>query len=377
MRIGIDVRHLAHGCPATGVAAVTRERVSALARVSPNDAFRVFYLGRSAPPDFVSGWPKAHANVSLTSFHGSNRVFDARALAGVTRKADAMLGGVDVFFSPHALPLPLSRAPRVLVIHDLSFVSHPEWFSPQSRLWHASMRMRTQVEQAACLIVPSRATARDLIRFWKIPEQKIQVIPWGVPSVVRVGQRPVRVGPRYILYIGTVEKRKNVLGLLRAFKILKEDAVFADARLVIAGAMGWGSGEIANSKRQIANSSDIEFRGYVTEAEKAALLAQASVFVYPSFYEGFGLPVLEAMTAGVPVVTSRLTSLPEVVGDAALLVDPQKPEEIAAAIGEILNDAGLAEDLSRRGGERASQFTWDSSARQVLAVLGGVAQNAA
>lgn len=368
MIIGLDVRHLASG-PFTGVAAVTRNLVEASVATAPEDDFRIFFSGRGAPPPFVRAWPNAFRNVALVVHRIPNRCIDVAALSVRQPKIDRLLGGVDVLLSPHALPAPLARAPRVLVLHDLSFVAHPEFFSPSSRRWHALMRIRQQAARASVIIVPSRATAFDLKRFWGIPEQKIHIIPWGVSSNVRVSPREVRVSPRSVLFLGTVEKRKNVAGLLRAFEFLKQDPQFADVRLVIAGAMGWGSNVVKSKIQSSKFKNDIALCGYISDAGKSKLLAEASVFVYPSFYEGFGLPVLEAMAQGIPVVSGYGTSLPEVAGNAALLVDPRRPEEIAQAMQEILSDGRLAAELSRRGRERVAQFTWEKTAQRLLGVL--------
>lgn len=381
MIVGIDVRHLARG-PKTGVAAVTCELVEALASCAPEVAFRLFYNGRAPAPPDIAAFVRKYRNVQCIEWHLPNRIFDVGTRLALVPPIDRALGNVDVFFSPHALVVPLRRASRVLIFHDLSFVSHPEFFSPESRLWHWLMRMRQQARAARAIIVPSRATARDLERLWKIPREKIHVVPWAPPQKIpnpksQILNNPLSSNPqipnsRNVLFLGTIERRKNVLGLLRAFTLLKMDPVFSNVRLVLAGAMGWGSDAV---KPKIQNSkfkNDVELRGYVSEEEKARLLARAALFVYPSFYEGFGLPVLEAMAAGVPVVTSNRTSLPEVAGNAAILVNPQYPEEIAEAMRAILLDDGLASELSRRGQERATQFMWEKTAQAVLEVFQSV-----
>lgn len=382
MIVGTDIRHLASG-PLTGVGNVTRALIPALADVLDNAELEVFYVGRHTPPTFVSTWPKHHPNCRLRTVHMSNRLFDVLTV-------NQMLPGSlwesftaqDVYLSTHMLPVPKMRTPRILVLHDLSFVRHPEFFTHRRRSWHARIRPRAQAERAAALIVPSEATARDAVDLWNIPQKRIHVIPWGAPVmdhgswIMDRKQKRSESSTRTILFLGTIEKRKNVLGLIRAFALLKQRAGAEDARLVLAGDLGWGSRE---AKSWIMGHGSwvkerIELRGYVTEEEKAELLSKAAVFVCPSFYEGSGLPVLEAMAAGVPCVVSNRTALPEISGGAALLVDPDRQDEIAQAMHAVLDDTALANILAERGRARAAQFTWEKTATQVAEILRTVAR---
>ncbi|MBI4134404.1 MAG: glycosyltransferase family 4 protein, partial [Candidatus Terrybacteria bacterium] len=381
MTIGIDIRHLARG-PSTGIARVTCALIEVLARLAPEDRIRVFYTGRRIPPTRVLSWPDTFANLTLTRWQMPNRLFDFAARGFRFPKLDTVLGSVDIFLSPHALVAPLRASRRVVVVHDLSFVVHPEFFSPASRRWHRLMDIRQQAREAACLVVPSRATSRDLRRFWGIPEERIRVIPWGtdssskdtsesIPTAKFPGRLPgqgagLTPDSRFVLYLGAVEARKNVVGLVRAYALLLQESSFRDFRLVIAGPEGWKGAEAVREAQMLGIGPSVAFVGYVSEEEKQALYRRASLFVYPSLYEGFGLPVLEAMAAGVPVVTSAASSLPEVAGDAALLVDPRQPEDIAIAMREILTDRILADTLAARGRARAAQFTWEKTGQAVL-----------
>ena len=385
MTIGIDIRHLARG-PSTGIAEVTCELIEVLARLAPEDRIRVFYTGRRIPPTRVLSWPDTFVNLTLTRWRMPNRLFDFAARGLRFPKLDLVLGSVDIFLSPHALVAPLRASRRVVVVHDLSFVAHPEFFSPASRRWHRLMDIRQQAREAARLVVPSQATARDLTRFWHVPKERIRVIPWGtdfspkgasesIPDFKfpgRSGQVPTS---NFALYLGAVEARKNVVGIVRALALLAREPAFRNFRLVIAGPEGWKGTEVVREAQMLGIGSSVVFLGYVSEGEKQALYRRASLFVYPSFYEGFGLPVLEAMAAGVPVVTSAISSLPEVAGDAALLVDPRQPEDIAIAMREILNDRILADTLAARGRARAAQFTWEKTGQAVLETLRDVASN--
>lgn len=370
MIIGVDLRHLARG-PMTGVGAVTEPLLQQLVLSAPEDSFRFFYNGRKPRPALLQVFRERFPHVATNVSRVPNRIFDVCLKVARRPYLDDRIGGADVFFSFNALLTPLRKAPRVLILHDLSFATHPEWYSPASRRWHRLMNIRKQVEQVAAIVVPSQATAFDLRRLWHIPGTKIHIIPWGAPEGIVAVKHPVL--PRRILFIGTIEHRKNIRGLLDAFAIAKEDPQFSDVKLFLVGADGWGSDETKKEKRKMKNGDSVEFLGYIDEQQKRELLASASLFVYPSFYEGFGLPVLEAMAAGIPVIASNRTSLPEVAGNAAILVDPYRSEDIARAMGEVLSDDSLAREFSQRGRERAKQFTWKKTAESLLAVIREIA----
>ena len=385
MKIGIDVRHLAAG-PTTGVGVVTNELIPALASAAPEDRFHVFYNGWHGPPPMLEEWRRSLKNITVHTSRIPNRFFDLAVQTIGMPKVKRRFDDADVHLSPHMLPVPKMRTPRVLVLHDLSFVRHPEYFHPRRRFWHARIAPAAQARNAQAIIVPSRSTARDVRVLWGIAEEKIHVVPWAPPSAnpqSTTHNRQQGHG-RTILFVGTVEKRKNVTGLIEAFALLKQAPDMEDVRLVVAGEHGWaapatagaslaplGRGSIRIDKK---TRDAIVFTGYVSEDEKAELLKGASVFAYPSFYEGSGLPVLEAMRAGIPCVVSQRTALPEVTGNAALLVDPKRPREIAEALRHVLRDSSLAVHLARRGKERAASFTWDKTAQQILDVLRSVAE---
>jgi glycosyltransferase involved in cell wall biosynthesis len=171
---------------------------------------------------------------------------------------------------------------------------------------------------------------------------------------------------QYILYIGTLQPRKNLLRLVEAFHIIRQQTA---ARLVLAGGKGWLYDEIFARVQALDLSERVIFPGFVAEADKAALISGAAVYAYPSLYEGFGLPILEAMACGAPVLTGRTSSLPEVAGDAALLVDPYDVEAIAAGLLRLLTDDAMRADLVAKGFQRAQTFSWDKAARQALDIL--------
>lgn len=267
--------------------------------------------------------------------------------------------------------------PVVLTVHDLIGVLFPRNLPLVSRLYWSRWLPRT-IRWADRIIVDSQHTQTDLNRLLGIAPDHIEVIPLGVSQdfhpvqdqneLESVRQR-YNLPPEIILYLGTLEPRKGLDTLIAAFSALDAD----DAReLVIAGKRGWYTEPFFRQVEDLGLGRRIHFTGYVADADLPALYSLAQVFVYPSRYEGFGLPVLEAMACGLPVVCSNAASLPEVVGDAALLVAPDDIEALGAAITRMLNDGQLRGHMRARGLKRATQFTWAETARRTVQVYEGM-----
>lgn len=225
------------------------------------------------------------------------------------------------------------------------------------------------MKRAEALIFVSKATLLDAERILSAGPNLRRVVPLGVSPFPAASEPPpsppaqlsrLNVTPPYLLFLGTLEPRKNIVRIVHAFEQVAAD--HTDLTLVLAGKMGWHTQDIVSAIQHSPLQSRIRHLGFVTESDKATLLRNCAALVYPSLYEGFGLPVLEAMAAGAPVVTSNLSSMPEVAGDAALLVDPASVKAIAAAIQQILNDQAVQSRLSRSGPVQASSFTWDKMA---------------
>lgn len=271
----------------------------------------------------------------------------------------------EVLFMPiQQLPVLRPRYKKtVAVVHDLAFHYYPDHFTYKD--WALLHLFTAQVAREADeLIAVSKATASDLEQFYGRRE-KVTVIYHGVDQGVRNHEFKVRGDSKpYILFVGQIQPRKNIVRLVEAFEQLAEDE--PDLQLVIAGGHGWLQAPILEAIRTSRFSARIRRLGRVSDEQLAVLYAQAEVFVLPSLYEGFGLPVLEAMAAGCPVVTSNVSSLPEVVGDAAVLVDPHSSE--AMALG-IQSARARRAELSAAGRHRAALFSWDKTAQQTLAVL--------
>ena len=277
-----------------------------------------------------------------------------------------------------ALPPTLPTTRTVLTVHDLAFERYPQDTMPGMLRYLRTVVPRS-VRRADCVIVPSEATRRDLIDLYGAPPHKVRLIYPGVEERFHPAgdaAEAAALRARYhlpaaplVLTVGTLQPRKNHLRLVQAF------AQVADrATLVIAGGQGWGYEAVHETVRRLGLESRVIFTGFVDDADLPALYRMATVFVYPALYEGFGLPVLEAMACGVPVVTSRVSALPEVSGpDAALLVDPHDVDGIAAALRRLLDEADLRQTLRERGLARAAAFSWRRTAEQVWALYAELA----
>lgn len=297
---------------------------------------------------------------------------------------EMLLRTPDVLFVPsHVLPIVHPRR-SVVTVHDLGFLYHPE---AHTAFQNAYLRWSTRYNgrSAARVVADSHATRLDLVRHYRIEPGKIRVIyPGRDESLTRIEDPAILAGLRarlglpdhYLLYVGTLHPRKNLVRLVEAFGAALP-ALPPGTGLVLAGKVGWLHDALLVRLRQLGLQERVLLPGYVADADLPALLSGASAFLFPSLYEGFGLPVIEAMTCGVPVVCSNVSSLPEVAGDAALLVDPLDTGAWAQAIDRVSNDEPLRRDLEERGRRQVARFSWGRCAAQVLDLLEEVGHGAA
>ncbi len=276
--------------------------------------------------------------------------------------------------------VPLLRPPRctrtVVTLHDLGYLTFPQ-AHPRRRLLELHATTWWSAHAADQIIAISHATRADLIRHYRVPAAKISVVHHGVSpdfqpvtDAARRADVRARLGidqPAYLLYVGTIQPRKNLARLIDAF--VPVAAHYPTLRLVLAGKRGWLTTQIEQRAAQHGLAGRVLFPGFVPDADLPALLSGALAFVFPSLYEGFGMPVLEAMACATPVLTSTTTALPEVAGDAALLVDPTDTAALSAALLRLVADADLREQLRQRGLQRVRQFSWDTCAAQTLRVV--------
>jgi glycosyltransferase involved in cell wall biosynthesis len=280
----------------------------------------------------------------------------------------------DVLFVPaHVLPLAHPEH-SVVTVHDLGYHYFPDAHTAAQRAY-LDWSTRFAVRHAARLIAVSQATKNDLVKLYQAGEQQVTVVHHGVealPAARGEGRKAnaatalARLPTRYILAIGTIQPRKNYARLIEAYASLRYTP--DEVALVIAGKPGWRAEHVAAIRAQ-AEQAGVILAGHVSEQEKSALLANATAYVFPSLYEGFGMPILEAQAAGVPVITSNTSSCPEVAGDGALLVDPLDTHAISAAIQQLLCDEPLRQALSAKGRVNAARFSWERCAAETLEVL--------
>ncbi|MEX0916796.1 MAG: glycosyltransferase family 1 protein [Candidatus Spechtbacterales bacterium] len=366
MKIGVDIRSLI-ATPYGGVVEYGKNLLPALLAVADEHEFILFANSFNNTP--LPEWLLPYEE-RVRMFHYPNKFFSLTTRVGGFPKLDKLIGGADVWFSPHMLPAPVSPSvPRVTTFHDISFERFPYFFDARRRMWHGFMNPRAQAQASARVIVPSDATRQDVVAFYGVPPAHVKVIYPGVPSHPSPTREDRLENFPYILSLCTLEPRKNLVSVIAAFGRVAHLPVLANHHLILAGPAGWSWRGIERAAAASPYREKIHILGSVSPSRAAALYEGASLFVYPSFYEGFGFPPLEAMAHGVPVIASMTSSLPEVVGEAGVLVDPHRVETLGALLVEIMGDTSLRKELSRKGREQASQFSWEKAARQTQAVL--------
>jgi glycosyltransferase involved in cell wall biosynthesis len=291
----------------------------------------------------------------------------------VDRVTGRLVPGARLFHGMEHLLLPLRRVPTVLTVHDLIFERLPRHHKPLNR-WYLHLTLPLFCRRATHIIAVSEHTRTDLIALYQIPPEKITVIPEAADSRFRpasdeaIDLARVSYGlpDRYLLCVGTIEPRKNLGRLLAAWEPLY---LAGEAPpLVIVGRRGWLHDDFFAALERSPARDGVIFPGWMLDDDLPAVYAAAELFLFPSIYEGFGLPVLEAMASGAPVACSNAASLPEVAGDAALLFDPHDVEAVRGALRAALSDAALRQDLRQRGFQRAMRFSWDRAADETLAL---------
>ena len=271
---------------------------------------------------------------------------------------------IDLLFIP-ASALPIFHPNKTVVtIHDLAWKFYPESFTWFNRNF-LEYSTRFAVRKAKRIIAVSESTKRDLVKFYKILPDKISVIHHGyevLPPIL--GKPDTRLPEKYVLFLSTLQPRKNLEGLIKAFVQLKKERPELPHKLVVVGKTGWKFEKILEAINR--NANEVVYLNYVPDAERLAILKNSDLLALPSFYEGFGMQILEAFSLGLPVITSNISSMPEVAGSAAVYFDPHNTFEIKKALADVLSDMGLRENLIQRGKERLSAFSWEKCARETL-----------
>lgn len=380
MRIGIDIRCLADG-KRTGVGEYAFRVLEGIFESDKENEYVLFFNSwkKSA---FNPAVFKKYPNVEIKIFRFPNKLLNFLFWYLRWPHADRMIGGADVFFMPNLNLIALSRGVKlVLTVHDLSFEYYPETFSWKRRLWHAFVNMPKLCRRADKIIAVSESTRDDIVGYYKVPESKITVVYSGAadsfrpidrndPSLLAVKEK-YDLPYRFILFLGTIEPRKNVRSLVRAYNKMREEnhPEMGKYKLVIAGGPGWREKKTISEIEKSPYRKDIVLTGFISEKDKPYLYNLASLFVYPSFFEGFGFPVLEAMKCKIPVVTSNSSSLPEIVADAGIMVDADRADEILLAMKSVLSDRSLHSRLSDQSWRQAMRFGWPRASRESLDIL--------
>lgn len=356
--IGIDARLLyyRHG----GIPEYTRQLIQALADLDQTTTYQIVHNFRD-PQSYTPADNFQRVNAFTPAHHRFERT--ALSIEMLPRR-------LDIFHSPDFIAPRRAARRHVITIHDLHFLFHPEFLAPDG-LDYYQHNIQPSVDRADHILVQTEGTKQDVIERLNVPAEKITVHLLGVNpafqpqperEIVRVREK-FGLPADYLLFVGTIEPRKNIPNLIRAYNHLREQ--YPDVpRLVLGGQPGW---RVDEATANLDERTVTWIRGVPAE-DLPALYAGASMLILPSFHEGFGMPAVEAMACGTPVVVTDRGSVPEVVGDAGLYIDPDSPESIAHAIGQLLHNTDLREHLQQQGLERAHQFTWAKTARIALDV---------
>jgi glycosyltransferase involved in cell wall biosynthesis len=365
VRIAIDGRKL-HDF---GIGTYVRNLVRELARLDHDDEYVVLCPDTDA--EFIRALgPRFSVSVERAGNYSLREQFSVPLALRRAR--------VDLFHAPHYVVSPLVRTPFVVTIHDCIHLRFPQYLPGRGAARYAWTMMRSSARRSRRILTVSEASREDIVELLHIPAGKIEVIHNAIDEqlvALATGEDVARVRERYqlhapfVMYTGNIKPHKNIDRLIEAFSLLRERQG-TDVKLVI---IGDEISKYPNLRRLVHRhklDKHVRFLGFVPDATLAGLYRLAALFVFPSLYEGFGLPPLEAMALGTPVVVSNVSSLPEVVGDAAVLIDPHSAEAIASGMHRVLNDAALRADLVGRGYERVKAFSWARSVartRQVYA----------
>jgi glycosyltransferase involved in cell wall biosynthesis len=363
MRIGIDARLVYYS--RAGIGQYIMRLAEALARLEANQDEFILLQSRKDPTHIVNGHNFSRVSLWTPSHHWAEQT-TLRMEIGRLR--------LDLLHSPDFIPPFRRNCKSVITIHDLAFLLYPHFLTKESARYYGQIDQA--VRRTDHIIAVSESTRQDTIKLLGVPERKITVIHEAANPIYRpmdeeeARQRVVDIyglDRDYILFVSTIEPRKNLPGLLQAYRKLLDDYKRPEG-LVLAGSKGWLSEEVYDTVNKLKLDQYVRFLGRVPSEHLLYLYNAARLLVHPSFYEGFGLPPLEAMTCGTPTVVSKVSALPEVVGDAAYLVNPHDIDGLTVALWRVLSDEDLRAALIAKGLKRAKMFSWDRAAQETLEV---------
>lgn len=382
-RIGVDIRGLLTG-KISGVEQYMLHILKHLLEIDSENTYVLFYVAYKDHDKLFAqlkhDYPfLSKPNVEIRTLKWPNLPILLHAAFKPLNwpKIDLVCGGLDVMFMPSPMLLPLSnKCAKVTTVHDLIFMIHPEFFTTSSRIWQWQMSYPYEIRTSDIAIAVSNSTKRDILKLTQASPGQVRVVHEGVDkdyfkdhSHLLSGLKDkFKIDTPYIYFVGSLEPRKNLNTLIRALSLLnqeKSDTI----KLVISGQKSWLFTQVKSLIAQLNLTSSVIFTGPVTESEKITLLQGAQAFVFPSVYEGFGLMVLEAFATKTPVIVANNSSLPEVAGDGALIVDTFDHKQMAALINQILTDAKLRDSLITKGLNRAKELSWETAAQKTLELL--------
>jgi glycosyltransferase involved in cell wall biosynthesis len=380
MKIGVDAQTLLER--SAGVTYYTRGLLEAILKQDKKNYYDLlFFRLFHKKPEYMLGRGKNFTYKYQQIFPYKFLRYSTYVGMGVPLiPLELFFGKHDLYFFPNFVEYPHWTGKSVVVIHDLSFIKVPQYVTTPNTIFLRKF-VSLSARRADHIIVNSEYTKGDVVDVYRVPEDKVTVAYPGVDTdwfkplaEAEIGAVKKKYGLKkpFLLYLGTLEPRKNIITLLKAYAALGSRS---EVDLVLAGKKGWMFEEIFKTVKDLGIKDGVVFTGYVSDEDKPRLLSGAEAFVYPSLFEGFGMPVIEAQACGTPVITSDVTSLPEAAGEAALFVDPYKIDDLKNAMGKLLSSSKLRGDLSRKGLANVKRFDWGTSAKKVLNVFDSLEAN--
>lgn len=369
MKIVVDLRSLSSGS-ISGVENYCHNVVHSLLEMDRKNAYTLFFNSLKLKPNLEFNY----VNSKLVVKHYPNKLLNLGFKFGLV-DFEKLVGEFDWLFLPNPNQFNLKlKSKLALTIHDLSPFITPEFYDIKRKLWHRFLNFEKAINRANVIFAVSETTKNDIIRLFNVNPNKVVVAYPGIdkrifkPNLDQALQRNARniygLPGKYLLFLNTIEPRKNLGSLIKAFELLKEP-IF----LVIAGRLGWKHSKDMDILNKSKKRNFIKYIGYVKEEYKPAIIKMATALVYPSFYEGFGFQPLEAAACGTPSVVSQVTSLPEVMADSSLLINPYSISDLAGALHEITTNVNLRKMLIEKAKLRVEKFSWENTSQTILKTL--------
>ncbi len=375
MKIILDARVLGHGTT-SGISGYTYNLYEQLLKHSPQNEFVLYYSGlrkRELPSHWL-----AYPNVAVRQINVPNKLLDLSmrtiGLPMIERKTPA-----DIIFSPHFNILTTEHTPRILTIHDISFIHRPDFFSNRQMIWHWLQNYREQINRAKHIITVSRFTKNDLIQTLGVAPEKISVVYSGIDASLHkladdnqellTFRKKYELTSPYLLYLGAFEPRKNIEALIKAFTLIKKERDFKDYKLVLVGKPGWQANQLVKQAQATNSKTDIVFLTNITDQERIFVYNGARVFIYPSFFEGFGFPPIEAQACGVPVIYGDRAALPEIIGESGIPADPWNVSKLAQTIISLDTNNTVRNTYIEKGLINSKRFNWTTAANQIRTII--------